>query len=480
MSIDLNRILRNFFSVSVMRIGTAFLSFVLFTILARYWGVEPLGQFSTLFAYFMLILQLPLLGLHIPLSRYIATDEASVTERFINALVITFPISVVLCIAMGLIGKYAYEECLHAAFWLVGLSAFPMGIIVAIEAVLTGKQTMSVIAWVNMVETSTRVVVCLLLVALGFELPAIFTIFLLSKCLSVLLYWRLARIAQYLDWSKIKASSISGYLSQVPTFLGILVLSVGMGRLDFIFLSLLDDMQAVGMYSPSFKVYEIGLMVPSVLATVMFPVFSRLYSGSFQEFDNVYQLMSKLVLVIGLPMIIGVAVLAKQIITVLFGADYVESSMVLQILSVVILIIALDQVMAVVLFAANKEKHELGLLVVSFILYVSLLLYFIHSMSYLGAALATLVAVSIKLVIRYFMTTSVLNTSHTWALMIKPALSAVMMLVVLWQLISINIVLAFVLAVGAYILCLWGLRVFSSADLLRLTASLKGSNSVGA
>lgn len=425
---ELRKLLRNFFSVSVMRLMTAAFSFVLFMWLARSWGAELLGEFSTLFTYFMFILQLPLLGLHIVLARDVATRAESVSAFFTNALVIALPVSIVLLLVMGLIGQWLYPESMHMAFWLVGVSSIPMAFVVAAEALLTGRENMHVIAMVNIVETVVRVCMSLILVALGLGVTALFIAFLAAKLLAVALYWYRGRLGCEFSLSSIAWSQIIAYLKKSPLFFGILLLSVGIGRFDFIFLSVFASMREVGMYSAPFKIYEMGLMVPSVITLVLFPMFARAFNESRLGFEQMYSTMFQVTFLVGFPSVVIFSAMADSLVPFIFGAEYAESALVLQVLAFAILFIAMDQVLTVVVLAGHREDLELKILCISFGIYILLLMTLIPTLSYLGAAVATLITTSFKFFLRYFWVSRVMSLPGAIKLLFKPMLAGTAMI----------------------------------------------------
>lgn len=462
----LRKLLRNFFSVSGMRLITAAFSFVLFMWLARNWGAELLGEFSTLFTYFMFILQLPLLGLHIVLARDVATRSENVSEFFTNALAIALPVSIVLMLIIGFIGQWVYPENMHKAFWLVGLSSIPMAFVVAAEAVLTGRENMHVIAMVNIVETVFRVSLCLILVALDFGLTALFVAFLAAKLMAVGLYWYRGRLGSNFSLSKITWSQVVEYLRKSPMFFGILILSVGIGRFDFIFLSVFANMREVGMYSAPFKIYEMGLMVPSVITLVLFPMFARAFNDSRPAFERMYSTMFQITFLLGLPSVVLFAAMAEFVVPFIFGAEYAEAAVVLQILAFAILFIAMDQVLTVVVLAGHREDLELKILCVSFVVYMVLLLTLIPTLGYLGAAVATLITTCFKFFLRYFWVSRVMLMPAAIQLLLKPMLAGTGMLAaLLFSHYWLGLFPALLIAAMMYVTCSVLLKVFSRSQI---------------
>lgn len=470
--IDLRKIFRNLFSVSVMRLFTSVFSFLLFSILARQWGASLLGEFSTVFAFFMFLLQLPLLGLHIVIAREVAAEPSSSSICGTNAFLVSLPSSLLIAALISSVGVIFYPANMHHSFFLVSLACPLMAFTAVAEAILTGQEKMQVISWVTIAETLCRVSVCLTLVLLGDGLTSLFAAFFGARLIAVILYWAKAGMNDVIQLSKGSWKIVSRYLKQCPTFFGILLLSVGIGRFDFIFLSLLGSMQDVGLYSPPFKVYEMGLMVPSVVTLVLFPSFARAFAHSKDQFEKLFKSMFRVTLTVGLPLVIILASLSKFIIPMIFGDEYVSGTVVLQLLSFAILFIAMDQVLTVVVLAGHREDLELKILMVAFAIYLSLLLLLIPLFGFYGAAVATCVTAGSKLVFRYALVRRKMQIQSTLSLLRSPVLSGLAMSACLLVIPGRFPVVALVSAVSIYVVTLVWTGGVSKADAIELRSLL--------
>ncbi len=453
-----NSILKGLFSISFMRLLTAAFSFLLFSFLARKWGAVALGEFSTIFSYFMFLLQMPFLGLHWMMSREVARDPDTVVQQTTNALLVSLSVSVVLLLATGGIGTKLYADNMSASFWLIAVACIPMAFTVVAEAVLAGQQRMQVIASVNIIENMFRVLLCMALVLFGFGVTSLFFAFLLARFLAVAAYWFRGGFRNLVKPDAASMSFVMHYVGKSPTFFAILILSAGIGRLDFIFLSFLGSMQDVGIYSPPSKIYEMGLMVPSVITIVLLPVFSRLFSESRVRFDSLIEAMFKTIFIVGLPMTILLAFLSPLIIPLIFGAEYSGGVPVLQALSFSILFIAMDQVLTVAVLTSNREDLELKILAITFIAYIVLLISLISTMGYYGAALATVLTTSFKFVVRYVLVQKVMFVPSIRKLLFKPALAGGIMFISMYLLVDTSLVLTLVTGSIVYVATLIGLK----------------------
>ena len=229
-------ILRNLTSMTAMRVITAALSLGLISLIAKRWGAIHLGEFSTLFTYFMFLQQLPLLGLHIVIARTVASDAENSTKQSINALFISLAVAAILMLGIGLIGRYFYPPSMHSSFWLVGFSCIPSALIVVIEAILIGREQVRFISRVNIIENLLRTLACMVIVLGGGGLTLICATFFFGRWLAVLLYWRNTNIIKYFVISNASKERIRELVRMSPTFLGIMFFSAAFGRFDFILL----------------------------------------------------------------------------------------------------------------------------------------------------------------------------------------------------------------------------------------------------
>ena len=157
------------------------------------------------------------------------------------------------------------------------------------------------------------------------------------------------------------------------------------------------------MYTPPSRIYELALMIPSVLAIVLFPVFSRLYAESREEFQKLFSKVFMICFLAGLPLSILMASGSELVLEKLFTRNFSTAAGVLHILSFAVLLTGMDQLMAVTMLASHREDQDFKVLSVSFACYISLLIALIPTYSYQGVAFATLVTCLVRLSLRWML-----------------------------------------------------------------------------
>jgi len=424
---SLKRLFTNFTFMMVMRLVTAVLSFLLILYIARYWGAAYLGKFSILFAVFLFFQQMPLLGLHVAIIRDVAADPDNYRTTAINALVIAMCVSLFLFVIIGLGGGFVYRDVqdVHSALWLIAASIFPTSLIVVIESVLIGLEKTKTVAIFNIGENLIRTVPSIIAVFLGYGLTSIFVIFITGRLIMASAYLNYAGFYNVfrVPINQIRFLTIRNYIKLIPVFFGILAFSVLIERLDFFMLSMFADFKVVGLYSAPYKIYELGLMVPSLMMVIMIPVFSSCFNRSIPDFHRLMKNVFLFILIGWTPFIIIFSYHASLFMG-FFGHEYQHTGIVLQLLISGIVFVGFGQLFSVGLFISHNQHIELKVLALACAIYALLLFIFIPLWGAVGAAIATLIEAIVHPLIVYPMARSSLAI-HGYALPVfKTAVAA--------------------------------------------------------
>ncbi|MBD1392324.1 flippase [Mucilaginibacter glaciei] len=191
--------------------------------------------------------------------------------------------------------------------------------------------------------------------------------------------------------------------------------------LDTIILGFLTNYTYVGYYTAASRINKLTLPVLTSLGTVLVPQISEAIKN-----DNLTQVKKlavysfNFVLLLGIPMTVGLIVLAPELIVIFSGIEFKPAILAMQIFAPVVLIIALSNVWAIqILTPAGKDKQvtisvTVGL-IVSLILNFSLIPYF----GYLGAAAANVLAELCVMVCFAYFASKVLLVGLNYKLIIQ-------------------------------------------------------------
>lgn len=456
-----------------MRAAVAIASFFLFVLLARRWSGAELGEFSTLFAFFLILQQAPLLGLHVPLMRELAASPQSLSEIGPSIAAIGVSAGALLGAGLGLAGVRFYPPSMHASFWLLGASLVPSALILVGESVLLARERLDRVAVITVAESLVRSGLWLLVVTFGAGLTSLFLILTTLRVLTLLVYYSHRDLRSVLRIWRGKPQTIARLLALAPTFAGILLLAGGINRLDFITLSRLGTMEQVGQYSAPYKIYETALMVPSVLALTLFPAFARAFAASGPGFEALVRQFLRACLTVGLPCAIALGFSAAPLVVGLFGPEFEMAAVVLATLAIVPVLVAADQALTMALLAAGHEQLDLRVLACACALYLLALAALIPSAGIEGAAIATLATAIVQMTLRYGAVRRRLGLAGMGGLVARPLLAGALMAAAIWAARPLALPVALAAGVAVYALTLTALRAVTADDVHWLLGALQ-------
>lgn len=480
---DVRTIARNFLAVGGSRLLLAGLSFGFYLYLQRRWDDTALGAFVTVQALFMVTLPLPLLGLNYPLVRDFAQARRPAPQLMASAAALGLIVAALGMLLFGLVGLLLYEDFVRPALWLVGASLIPGGLAVLAETRLTAQERLPIVARVSSLETLLRTGAWIALVVLGFGLTSLFVALLATRVVAALAYLRRDELRADLAPRLVDRATVRYLLTLCPVFLAMLLLNAGVARLDFLLLGSLSGLDEVGVYSRPYKIFELLLMVPTVLATVTFPAFARHVARGERPIAELLHPLLRMLLVVGLPLALLLGVLAGPLIALLFsqlsGAELERTTLALRWLSLAPVLVAVDQSMAMLLVASHRQDLDLRVLACACTLYAVLLLVLIPRYGCVGAAAATLIAAAGQVLIRYAVVRASLRTPGIAAVAGGPLAAGAISLGALLLVRPLSPLAAPFAAAVAFVAAIAVLRVVSRKDLAALRAALQSRRGVG-
>lgn len=127
---------------------------------------------------------------------------------------------------------------------------------------------------------------------------------------------------------------------------------------DMTILGLIRGDYEVGLYSVSVKIYTIVNTLVASIALVIMPRMSMLFAKKdYNEINNLIKYAVNCVVTLGFPCIIGINVVAREIIEIIAGAEYIEAATSLHILTVALLMSFFGGIVSnVIMLPSGREK----------------------------------------------------------------------------------------------------------------------------
>jgi O-antigen/teichoic acid export membrane protein len=161
-------------------------------------------------------------------------------------------------------------------------------------------------------------------------------------------------------------------------------------RGDTLLLSLLKPAADVGLYGVATKIYEVGLQLPVLFGGLLMPLFARAAGDAIRLRTQISGALHALVIV-GVGIVLALGFFARDIVVLLAGPAFVPSTSAVQIAGVSL---ALAGCSAVLRYAAVAQGRQMRLMAVdgvTSVLAVVTYLILIPPLSFIGAAVGTLV-----------------------------------------------------------------------------------------
>ncbi len=307
-----------------IRVSSRLANALLFILIARRLGVAPAGSFNLALTYAAILFTLSLWGLDELLIREVARNRGQAGFFLLHFGLVRLALSV--CsygILVGLLNAVAlYTPSTRWLISLVGLTVIADGINFLGQAVFTAFEDLRFPALVALVTGGGRVVGGILGLWLASGVFAVGLAFVLSSWVGVALY--AIGLAYRLRGESIKAHWDKGFLlrwlKETPAFAWIGLLYVFQFQVDVVLLSLFLGEEAVGLYGAAKTVFTLFLLLPEAYRTALYPMMARLYGeGEKGDLQRLYGLSFRYLLFLGLPLAMGLTLLASEVVGFFFG-----------------------------------------------------------------------------------------------------------------------------------------------------------------
>jgi O-antigen/teichoic acid export membrane protein len=271
-------------------------------------------------------------GMNTVLIKEVARSPARTPELLATALQLCCLFGV---FGLGMLALYVHlagysSEIVHVVY-LIGIAGFISQLGEACRAMLQGLERMEYIALATIASKAFMAVVSigLLIMGQGVVLVAAVAIgsaliYLLTQIVAL---HRLRRFPLRGDESP-RASLLK---ASVPYF-AMAILLASYQQMDTVIISLLIDEVAVGWYGAADKLSGTFLFIPVLFLTAMFPSLSRMHTEASQFLPWSMRKSFHLLLVLGVPIGLGVVVIADSLVLLLFGDGFAKSGPVLAVM----------------------------------------------------------------------------------------------------------------------------------------------------
>lgn len=458
----------------VGKIITTVISLILVAALTRYLGVSGYGQYTTIFAFTQFFAVIADFGFFWFLVREISKPKANQEKIVSNVLTFRTLMAVVIFLVAFLLGfvipqyhdfRYGIGIIAAASFWLT-LNGTYVGI-------FQNRLRMDKAALTDVFGRLVILGLVLWLIKTGANLNHLLWAYFFGNMINFFLSAYLGRIYvhfrpafDFTYWKWI-------FRETLPIFF-VSVLALISFKIDTVMLSLLKSSTDVGIYGPPYKVIEILILIPAIFMGNVFPILTAYIYSKDERLQNAFQKCFDFLILVAVPIVVGVIMTAPRIIRIVAGPEFTSahtispiwgipatSSFALQILVAAVGLAYLSHLFNYMIIALGRQTKLIVPNIIFVIFNVGLNLILIPKISYIGAAMVTVLTEIIVVSLYWWLMRRYVDLKINFKTLLKVILSGIILGLSLYFLKFLNLWMLIPLGATVYLASLYLMKGIS-------------------
>lgn len=464
----IKKIAKNTGILFISNIVTFILGFLYIVYTARYLGAESFGILSFALAFAGIFGVFTDLGLATLTTREVSRNKSLAGKYLVNIAVIKILLAIItLCFIALAVHIIGYPQNIANVIYLVSLSPIFGNFTGLFNSIFQAYEKMEYFALAQTLSSFLMFLGILLAICYKFDVVGFAFIYFIVSVI-VFLYALLTCLTKFvkpnykLDLSFWKPI----ILEALPFGLTGLFLSIYFW-IDSLMLSFMVGNEAVGLYNVAYRFLSVLLFIPTLFSITVFPAMSKFFITSPNKLKFVQTKYFKYMAVIGIPIGVGVTLLANKIILLIFGSGYAESTMALQILVWAAVLIFMSSTFARLLESSNRQIIMTKITLICAIANILLNLFTIPILSFLGASISTVLTELLALImvilvsskIGYFLSKDIFKT------LIKISIASLLMGILIILLNDLDILIIIPISTLLYFTFFYIFKGFDNDDI---------------
>ena len=462
----IQRIAKNTAALFAAQFVVAILSLALSIFIARSLGDVIFGKYSFALAFTAIFAVFSDLGYNTLLIREVARDKSQASKYLNNVLCMRALLSLLIFAFIVItINVMGYPADTKNIVYLFGIYTLVTSFAAVFKVTFRAFEKMEYEAGITIFVNIIRVSLGLLVLFLGYGLIELALVFLFSSVFDVLFSLlicerRFVKPKIELDFEFWKQSiKIAMPLSAMTIFVLIYV------RIDTVMLSIMKGDAVVGWYTAAYGLVLALKPFAQWFRQALLPLTSNYYITSKSSLKLAYEKSSKYLLIVGLPMAVGITLLADRFILLFYGQAFENSIIALQILAWDIFLVYTYGPLGTTLVAIDKQNQLAVATGLSALINVILNLILIPPFSYVGAAVATIITETVLFGMYFYFVSKYLYRLPLHKMIISPLIACVAMAIFIHFCNGINLAALIIAASVIYFVVLYLTKGLSSEDI---------------
>lgn len=404
---------KKIFSDSSLLVGAEvarkIIRFSLVIIAARLLGDDGFGKFSFALAFTKLFLILADCGIHQLLVRELARGKVNVKKYVGNAFFIKIILCIITCISIYIIVNLTDKSRdVLLAVYILTLSQVFDSFSLLFRSVFQAYQKMKYDAWSTVITAALSTIFGIVVLLAGGGFIELAIMYSLASLIN--LFYCIAIMTKKFFPLKVRVDfNIIKYLLKEGLPFGVLLIFATIYTLiDTVMLSFMTGDDVVGWYKAAYQFVFCMMLIPMGTMKAVFPVLSKYYNKSLDDFKHLYKKLIKFLFIIGFSSAFILYIFSEDLILLVYGDQYLNGADALRILVWSTALIYLTTVMTHSTRASNRQRFTSVIVASGAVLNIILNFILIPRYQIIGAAYATLITEAVIFISHYFYLSSYL------------------------------------------------------------------------
>lgn len=458
------RIYKNTSYLGIAEIVSRVLQFLVMLYAVRLLDQQNFGKFSFALSLSFMAVIFADLGINTLLIREISRNKSLASKYFVNAFLIKIVLSIItffmVVVALNILNFPQDTRQIVYIIWLFTiLSTFTE----LFYSIFRAFEMMFYDALLKIIRMTILALISIYVLVKGYGVVIFSYTFVFTEALVVLIALAIVlkkfiKLKFIFDFSFTKSILKKALPFGLAFIFGSMYFYIGS-----IMLSIIKGDVEVAIFSAAYNIALALLFIPTVYINAIYPVLSRYYKQSKPELKLLYEKSFKYLYIVGIPISLGIFMLADEIINFLYGPKYSASIIVLQIISLYLFLKFINFLLGIILSSIDRQNKRMLGQGVTAVFYILLNLFLIPMIGLVGAALATLIT-EIFLFIIYYLFVSKNWYFYNFAKILPKPIIAVIMMFLFIEFTNFGLVITVAISAMIYLAALFMLKTLDKED----------------
>jgi len=428
------------------------ISLLLVIIITRYLGDAGFGKYSFAFAFVSLFGIFFNFGIATYIFREIAKDKSKTKELMDNTITLKLIAGIIIFTIALIVAKVwpKADEIFLGIILVVIYSLF--GLFTSITKTLfNAYEKNEFVLYSIIIEKTLTLALGYYVLAKGYGLIALLAVFVFASIITsiysyIISYHRFAKLSLCINWKLWK-----DLIKKSIPFWFTLIFQRIYYKTDTIMLTAMKNYAVTGWYNAASTLTAALTFIPDIIIYATFPAMSRFHhTDSKDQLKLLYKKSIYYILTIGIPIAIGISLLAQRFILFVYKEQFIRAGAILQILSWSLVFVFLNHAIGYFLNSINKQHLftiSNGICAAS---NIALNFMLIPQLSYIGAAFATVITQMINFALLYYFTTKNNYPLNIIKIAYKPLTAGILMGILIWYISFLPIIYIVPISIAFY------------------------------